>query len=400
MTPLKVLHVVPHLDRVGGYERQALALAGRQRRLGCAAPILLTHRDRSDQPLHEQGLAGEVHRLEKGLRRHHPGSWWRRRPEGIGLVHAHALHKLSGQVLALADAAGLPSLVKVATDDDVRMFADPAGWEHLLDGDDTSAGGLRWRLMVSTAWRRLRRAARFVALNSSIEEQLKEQGLPCVRLPNGVDSEGFRPAEVFERRAAREALGLPRDGTVLVAVGRLCRRKRLDLLLGAFRRLVERGDTTTQLVLVGEGPEEAALRERAAVPALRGRVVFTGLLPDVRAALHAADVFVHPADREGMPNALLEAMACGLACVVSDIAPHRDLLAGRAGALVFLPGDEAGLAARLAGLVGAEGRRTPLGRVARDLAVQRYDLTTVTQAYDELYRELLDRRDRAQPVAD
>lgn len=391
MTPPRVLHVVPHLDRVGGYERQALALAARQRRQGSADPILLTHRDDADSALLERGLSGEVHRLQKGLLRHHPGSWWRRRPAGIELVHAHALHKLSGQVLALASAAGLPSLVKVATDDDVRMFADPAGWEHLLDGDDTHAGGLRWRLMIATAWRRLRRAGRFVALNSSIEGQLRERGLSCVRLPNGVDTQAFRAPDAGERKQARAELGLPRLGTVVVAVGRLCRRKRIDLLLDAFGRLVERGDATSHLLIVGEGPEQASLRARAGSRALRHRVSFTGNLPDVRTALFAADVCAHVADREGMPNAVLEALACGLACVLSDIPAHRDLLAGKAAALLFPAGDEAALAARLSGLVGGLTRRVPLGRVARDLAVTHYDLTEVCRGYDALYAELLGR---------
>ena len=55
-------------------------------------------------------------------------------------VHAHALHKLSGQLLALSDGSGVPGIVKVATGDDVEMFSDPAGWEGLLDDEQLTGG--------------------------------------------------------------------------------------------------------------------------------------------------------------------------------------------------------------------------------------------------------------------
>ena len=213
MSPLRVLHVVPHLDRVGGYERQALTLTRQQQRGGRVEPILLTQWDDSERPASEIGLHGEIHRLQKGLLRHQPGSWWRRTSNSVQFVHAHALHKLSGQLLALAADAGVPSIVKVATGDDVAMFNDPKGWEGLLDDERLdSHRGLRWRVMMNAAWRRLRRASTFISLNESIAGQLSELGLNSVHIPNGVDVDRFHPVADAARVAAREALGIPPGG--------------------------------------------------------------------------------------------------------------------------------------------------------------------------------------------
>lgn len=389
MKPLRVLHVVPHLDRVGGYERQALTLAQHQQRGGRVAPILLTHKENAEQPASERGLHGEIQRLERGLLRHHPGSWWRRLRPAVQLVHAHALHKLSGQLLALADGAGVPGIVKVATGDDVAMFSDPAGWEGLLDGEaERGARSLRWRMMMAAAWRRLRRAGTFVALNRSIEEQLSREGLRSVRLPNGVDVEHFAPASSDARDSVRAALGIPQDGTVIAFVGRVAPRKDTPTLVRAVLRLLARGDQRCHLIIAGDGQELPLLRGLVNDAGQSRRVSFLGELDDVRVALAAADIFVHPSRREGMPNTVLEALASGLAVVLSDIEAHTEMLAGRAAALTYRAGDEAALAARLAGLVQSPDRRRPLASAARELALERFSIDSVCTAYEQLYAKV------------
>jgi glycosyltransferase involved in cell wall biosynthesis len=386
-----VLHVVPHLDRVGGYERQALVLARHQRRGTDVAPILLTH-EAPGRPALEQGTAGTIHRLARGLLRHHPGAWWRRHRGEIDLVHAHAMHKLTGQVLALAHADGVPSLVKVATEDDVRMFADPAGWQDLLDGDEGAARGVRWQLMLRTAFARLRRAGTFVALNAAIERQLAAHGLPSVRVPNGVDVQAFRPADAARRAAAREALGLAPDAPCVASVGRLATRKDLPTLLEAFARVAAgaRGPAPV-LRVAGEGPARPLLEERVAALGLSGLVAFLGPLDDVRELLDAADLFVHPSLREGLPNAVLEALACGLPAVLSDVPGHRAVTDGAAGAPALLvpPGDADALARGLAALLADAPRRAALGAAGLAHVERHFGIARVALAYLGQYRSLL-----------
>ncbi|RKY21767.1 MAG: hypothetical protein DRQ55_03220 [Planctomycetota bacterium] len=391
---MRVLHVVPHLDRVGGYERQAATLARHQRSRHSADPILLTHGEGS-RPSFEQGQEGEVHRLRKGLLRHHPASWWRQHGERIDVVHCHAMHKLSGQVLALAHNAGLPTLVKVATEDDVAMFADPRGWERLVatreDDVDDGLRGARWRFMVKSAWRRLRRARSFVALHDGIAAQLEEHGLGSVRLPNGVDTDHFRPPTTSQRAAARERLGLPVDACCLAYVGRLAPRKHVVDLVHAFLRLANRATGRVFLLLAGDGPERPALEAQLTSSPYARRVRWIGEVADVRPVLHAADILAHPSRREGMPNAVLEAWACGLPTVLSDIPAHRSMIAGPGETVALLHplGDVASLSARLAGLAEAPARRALLGAAARRRALKLHGIERIERAYDELYHELV-----------
>jgi len=389
MSPLRVLHVVPHLDRVGGYERQALTLTRQQQRDGRVAPILLTHRDDSEQPASEVGLHGEIHRLRKGLLRHQPASWWRRARNSVQFVHAHALHKLSGQLLALADDAGVPSIVKVATGDDVAMFSDPKGWEGLLDDNQLDNGrGLRWRVMMNAAWRRLRRASTFISLNQSIAEQLSQQGLTSVRISNGVDVDRFRPVADTARRTARENLGIPPTGCCICYVGRVAPRKDIPVLARAFLQLLARGDRSSHLVIAGIGQDLPLLHQLFQDAGQVQRVTFLGVQGDVHPVLAASDVFVHSSHREGMPNSVLEALASGLAVVLSDIEAHRAMLKGRPAALTYPVGDEAALAARLASLVQAPERRHSLGQAARELALECFNIQSVAAVYERLYARI------------
>jgi glycosyltransferase involved in cell wall biosynthesis len=417
VSALAVLHVVPHLSRTGGYERQALTLARHQAREQGLLPLLLTHAEASRHDAHSAGwsplsssargsgsgrelAAGEapvetaaeaggnaphgvpLHRLERGLRRYHPGRWWRNRRrhgELPDVVHVHAMHKLGGQVVELARRAGIPTLVKVPTPADVELFAHPERWRELVEPEEPAARyGARWRFMAATTWRRLRRATVFLALNADIAARLRQEGVRAELVGNGVDCARYAPPAAAERAAARAALGLAPDAPCVVTCGRLVARKDVDCALAALARLP--GAT---LLVCGDGPRAGALRERAAALGIGTRVRWLGMLADTRPALHAADVFVHASRSEGLPNALLEALACGLPAVVSDIPGHED------GTLRFPPGDDAALATRLALLLADGAARAAEGRAARERARTRHDLPIVAARLSELYARCL-----------
>ncbi len=419
MSTLRVLHVVPHLDRIGGYERQARALARAQRtRLGLDS-WLLTHRD-GNLPRSERTEAGMVHRLDRGLQRFHPGRWWNAHASGIDVVHAHALHKLSGQVVELARKAGKPAVVKVATTEDVEVFSDPAAWEQRIAEQDDEGGGtgmrgwlggpagllgggMRWRSTIRTAWSRLQHCSTFLAVNADIEAALQARGMPCVRLPNGVDTAHFLPATPTQRRHAREDLGLSAEAFVVVFVGRLARRKDVACLIDAASALcqgslfVARPRTQLAVVIVGDGPQRQAWQQRARDAGVGEIVQFTGALPEPLGALHAADVLVNPSRREGLPNAVLEAMATGLPTVLSDVPGHTELLAPHdadtePAALRFDAGDPRALAAVLETLMLQPGWRRATATAARRTAVHHYALDGIARRTLELYRSLGVRR--------
>lgn len=233
-----------------------------------------------------------------------------------------------------------------------------------------------------------------VALSDALEADLRERrGVrgPVVRVPNGVDTELFRPACEEERQSARRRFGLSADASVVATTGALIPRKNVETLLDATARMRSR-----PLELVLAGPESPFPEDRQRLEAALTkvpedvRVLRTGSLapPRVAELLRTADLFVLPSRAEGMPNALLEAMASGLPCVASDIPGSRDVLA--AGGGLCVPVDDAGALAEAADRLlagGNENRR--LCAEARSVATASYGMDRVAATYLQLYRELV-----------
>ncbi len=150
-----------------------------------------------------------------------------------------------------------------------------------------------------------------------------------------------------------------------VSVGRLVHQKGLDLLLEALARCGGAA-ASWPLVLVGDGTERAALERQAGATGLAERVQFVGFQRDPVPFLLAASVFVLPSRFEGMPNALLEAMAAGLAVIVSDASPGPlEVVEHRCSGLVVPAGDVEALASALAELAADPQLCLDLGRAAR-----------------------------------
>lgn len=371
MNAPRVLHVVPHLERVGGYELQARRLVARQRRAGLATTIL-THAA-PGQPRDEvDAVLGPIHRLPRGRRRHHPGAWWRAHGDAFDLVHAHAMHTLSGQIAARARGAGIACVVKVATEGDVAAFAAPR--------DPSFARRARRRI----AFARMARADAFVAMTPRLADELAAFGIAATLLPNGVDVEAFAPPAPSDRSHARTALGLPREAPVVAVVCRLEARKRVDVVIDALARRAG-----AILLVAGDGPLRATWEARAHRAGVAAR--WLGMRDDVRTVLHAADVFALASEREGRPNALLEAWACGLPAVVSAIPAHE---APAGVARHVPPGDVAAWHEELDALLDDAGARAALGAAARRHVERTASLSAVTALWLALYDALRERAPR------
>jgi teichuronic acid biosynthesis glycosyltransferase TuaC len=179
----------------------------------------------------------------------------------------------------------------------------------------------------------LRKAARIVAVSSSLKEDAVRLGIDPARvrvIENGIDPELFRP---LDRTEARRSLGLPEDGPLLVSVGTLSPRKGFHLVMEAMTGL--RPDLGFAIV-GGDGAEgamEAELRALAARLGLEDRVIFAG--PRSRAELaswySAADLFVLASGHEGCPNVVLEALACGTPVVATPVGNIAELLTPEVG---------------------------------------------------------------------
>jgi UDP-glucose:(heptosyl)LPS alpha-1,3-glucosyltransferase len=224
------------------------------------------------------------------------------------------------------------------------------------------AAGLRrrWRGPYHHAvlWleRRAYGASRHVLTVSRVagEEIARDYGVRPERISvvyNGVDLERFHPRKrATLGRAAREALGLPRDAPVCVAIGSGFRRKGFDLLLRLWREAPPRG-----VVLVLVGGDERLARWRREAAALDGRALVTGPRDDVDAVLAAADVACAPSRQEAFGNVVLEACAAGVPVVTTRRAGAAELLAAPLDALVVDDAENLGaVAAALARALGPD----------------------------------------------
>ncbi|MBJ6638757.1 glycosyltransferase [Streptomyces sp. DHE7-1] len=158
-----------------------------------------------------------------------------------------------------------------------------------------------------------------VAVSPTVADRLALWGVPRPRIavvPNGIDLDGFR-FDPVRRRLTRARLGLPDDAFVIGGVGRLAPGKRFDVLVRALAQLPD----DCRLLLVGGGPEEAALRRAAERAGVTGRVLFTGERPyapdgspgpELPALTSAMDVLAAPSTEEAFGLAVVEALAAGL----------------------------------------------------------------------------------------
>jgi glycosyltransferase involved in cell wall biosynthesis len=177
----------------------------------------------------------------------------------------------------------------------------------------------------------LRSAARVFSVSGSLRQVALAQGIPESRtqvVGNGVDTLKFHPVDKADARAR---LGLPTDAPVLVSVGGLVERKGFHRVIDCLPALLEKFPALHYLIVGGPGPEgdmEAQLRAQVSGLGLDGKVIFTGPMKSeaLKTPLSAADVFVLSTRNEGWANVFLEAMACGLPVVTTDVGGNAEVV--------------------------------------------------------------------------
>lgn len=182
------------------------------------------------------------------------------------------------------------------------------------------------------------------------------------------------------RRAARRALGLPLDEPVVGSVTRLSRQKRLDRMLEAVARL-----DRAHLALAGVGELEPDLRALATSLGISERVHFLGFREDVSTVLGALDVFLLTSDKEGMANAMLEAMWAGVPVVSTPVSGAAEALeGGDPPPGVVVDPDPQAIAVATERFLGDEGLREATGRAARDRAAARFSFPAMVDAWEHV----------------
>lgn len=198
------------------------------------------------------------------------------------------------------------------------------------------------------------------------------------------------------RDETRRALGLAGDPFVVGWVGRMTAVKRTDLVVRAFRSLVDRG-VDARLLLVGDGPDRDDLERLAHDLGVVKRCLFLGYQEDVARFYDAMDVLFLPSVNEGTPVSVIEALAAKRPAVATRVGGVPDVVRDGVDGFLVDSDDPGALADRLAELAGDPSRRTEMGEAGRARVLERYAVQRLVDDVDRLYRDLLAERGLSPP---
>lgn len=290
------------------------------------------------------------------------------RRDGAELVHTHLFGDSLHGYLAARAAGGLPVVMTLHSGIRSHFRRQQLGYRWLL-----------------------RRCARTVACSSYVQHSLAATRWPgseaVVTITNGIEApEAPEPAGVARLRAE---LGAGPGATLFASFGRLAVEKGLKDLIRAFAALGRSGGPPARLALLGEGPLAGELRRLAQAQGVGDRVTMPGFRPDVGALLAAVDVVVFSSYYEGLPMALLEAMAAGRAIVGTAIPGIAEAARNGREALLVPPRDPPRLARAMARAAGDPALRATLGSAARRRFQEHFTAAEMVRRYQELYLEVL-----------
>jgi glycosyltransferase involved in cell wall biosynthesis len=226
-----------------------------------------------------------------------------------------------------------------------------------------------------------------VAAELRATESLADEKLVVIQ--NGIDLEKFRIGEAEadrRRQIARDAWRIKEGEIVIGAVGRLHPPKGLKYLIEAFA-LASLEEPNLRLVIAGDGPEREDLEKLAREQA--PGTIFLGYQADPLPLYPGFDIYVLPSLAEGSPNALLEAMACGLPSVASRVGGVPEATAENETGLMVPPADPRALAMALLSIAREPQKRKVMGQAARDKVEAEFDLGKKIRQHEDLYRGLL-----------
>jgi glycosyltransferase involved in cell wall biosynthesis len=262
----------------------------------------------------------------------------------------------------------------------VKRLATARNYPH--DDYPMKFGPLLGRWMARSHLRALRALPVVIACSGTLAALLRRHGVESSVIRNGVDTACFRPARLDERARLRQHFAFVDGERVGVCVGELSQRKNPLAVIRALRSM---NDRDLRMVFAGGGALEADCRREAAGDA---RIRFLGHVGEIVPLLQAADFLVSASRSEGLPNGVLEAIACGLPCALSDIGPHRELLEIAPWAGVQFPGGDE-IALQSAMRLVASPSRQDAGAVAAQV-VELIGAERMSHEYQRLYLRLAD----------
>ncbi len=385
--PARILMYTAYFEpEYSGAALQALTLAKELRRRGHHVEFVTNRWPGLCDKAVVEGFA--VQRLEPGRMRKHREFrlWfnlarhvWARRRD-FDVLHSHGAYFTNAFIGPLARITGLKSVIKASlANDDLQGLSRPiVGRVH--------------RLM-------LQRIDACVAISHDLLEEFHVGGLRPQRthhVPNGVDTDRFRAVSAQRIPALREGLRLPAEQAIALYVGVLDQRKNI---LWLAEQWVAHDAFGTGALLLAVGPQgrddpDGALRTRLAELARTHpqRFVLHDFHVDVTPYYQCANLLILPSVKEGLPNVVLEAMACSLPCVAARASGSRELIVDGETGYTYAPDDVTALASAVQRCLSAEG--VGMGANAESLAQKRYSILAIANQYEAIYARLLGREKR------
>jgi glycosyltransferase involved in cell wall biosynthesis len=289
---------------------------------------------------------------------------------GADLVHVHAGIGWEGHGLVrAARAAGVPVLRT----------------EHLPDLLTSIVQRSEYRAMLLSVDRR-------IAVSHTVAASYNSGGGRLDIVPNGITPK----APSRTREEVRAALGVSPDQKLLLTIARFTAQKGYDVLVDAVPAVVA-ALPGAKFVLVGDGPEQGAISTAVAAAHLQDSVMLLGPRSDVPDLLAAADLFVLPSHFEGLPLALLEAMAAQVPVVATAIGGVIEAL-GKEHAHLVPPGDTQALAAAIIAALSDAAARAALAQAARERFSELFLADRMTAQTAQIYRSVLAEQTSKVPV--
>ena len=204
---------------------------------------------------------------------------------------------------------------------------------------------------------------------------------------NGVDTERFFPNPEIKEET-RIKLGLKKDSLCIGTVGSLRPVKNQSLLVNACNAILPHFNHV-EVLIVGEGPLESQLIQEAKALGLSEKIHFAGVQPHIPEILNALDIFVLPSRSEGMPNAVLEAMACGIPVIATAVGGTPEVIEDGKNGILVASEDEPHLIQALKELIQNHEKRLAFGREGRIRVLSKFSLKKMVSEYQVLYESLL-----------
>ena len=362
--------IIPGLDRIGGAERQVILLAKGLRRRGWRVSVVALSGKGGDAA--GELTAADIEFLSLGMRKGlaDPRGWFRLnrwlRREAPEAVHAHLPH-----------AAWMARWSRLAAP--VRVVVDTL--HSCSTGTQGRQLGYRWSNWLTD---RVTAVSQAAADAHHLAAMVAEGKLTVV--PNGVDANVWRP-DAAVRTAVRSELGLDHE-FLWLAAGRLEKVKDYPTLLSAMAHVPE----PATLSIAGGGPLQDELQRISARLGHEKRVRFLGFQPDLSRWMRAADGFVLSSRCEGLPMGLLEAAACALPAVATDVPGTPEVLVDGETGWLSPAGDATALGETMTRMMRTPlEQRRAMGEQARQLVIERFSMEAVLDSWEALYRDLLAR---------